>query len=305
MLKLQKVLIIKLGAMGDVVRTTPLLRILKGDIYWVANKESIPLLPVDDHMLKRVIDISSAEEDLRNIDFDLVLSLDDDFETARLATSIRKDSLIGSFIDNAGRVSYTDSSSEWFDMGIISKLGKTTADRLKKENTKTYQEIFFKMLDKEFQGEEYLLNTDSVPPNKNSKKPVIGIEERSGERWPSKKWNKFQQLKDSLLRDGFKVNIFQQRPTLGRYIEDICKCDLVVTGDSLALHIALALKKKVIAIFICTSPAEIFDYDRMIKVVSPLLAKVFYSREYNFEAVDAISLESVYNVIKKLTGNKV
>ena len=40
-----KNLIIKLGALGDVLRTTPLLHILQGDIYWITKKEAIPLLP--------------------------------------------------------------------------------------------------------------------------------------------------------------------------------------------------------------------------------------------------------------------
>jgi hypothetical protein len=45
----------------------------------------------------------------------------------------------------------------------------------------------------------------------------------------------------------------------------------------LALHIALALKKKVVALFTCTSWHEIHGYGRMEKIVSPLLEKYFYN----------------------------
>ena len=39
-----KVLIIKLGATGDVVRTTPLLRRLDGQIAWVTERKNAALL---------------------------------------------------------------------------------------------------------------------------------------------------------------------------------------------------------------------------------------------------------------------
>ena len=38
------VLIIKLGATGDVVRTTPLLRRLDGSVSWVTAENNLPLL---------------------------------------------------------------------------------------------------------------------------------------------------------------------------------------------------------------------------------------------------------------------
>jgi len=44
--------------------------------------------------------------------------------------------------------------------------------------------------------------------------------------------------------------------------------DIVITGDTLALHAATALKKRVIAIFGPTSAAEIATYGRVRKVVS-------------------------------------
>lgn len=39
-----KVLIIKLGALGDLVRTTALLRMLEGDVTWVTSSPAAPLL---------------------------------------------------------------------------------------------------------------------------------------------------------------------------------------------------------------------------------------------------------------------
>lgn len=297
-----KTLIIKLGALGDVVRTTPLLRALDSDIYWVTRQKCIQLLPRDSNFLKSIIELKQAKKLLRDTAFDLVLCLDDDFEAAQLATAVNKNKVIGSFLDTDGKITYTDSASEWFDIGLISRLGKAKADELKKNNTRTYQEIIFNILGIQFSGEEYVLPVDNISFRKNIEKAVIGIEARADDRWPTKKWNKYGEVAALLCRDGFEVRFFKQRKTIKEYIQDINECDLVITGDTLALHIALALKIKVVAVFTCTSPTEIYGYGRMTKVVSPLLDKAFYVREYIPEAAEAVSLESVYNAIKTMIG---
>lgn len=290
--------------MGDVLRTTALLRVLTGDIYWVTKKECIPLLPVKDSLLKQVIDINDAKKSIKNIIFDLVLCLDDDLEAARLATIVNKTKLVGSFLDTSGKLTYTDSSCEWFDMGLISKLGKENADDLKKRNSKTYQEIIFGMIGKEFEGEEYIINFDGkLKRNKKKEEMLIGIEGRSDKRWPAKQWDKYGQLGEALRRGGLRVRFFQQREKINEYINDLSECSLIITGDTLALHIALALGIKSVSIFTCTSPAEIYDYGRTVKIISPLLERAFYRREYIKEAVGAIPLESVYKAVKVMIGD--
>lgn len=293
--------------MGDVLRTTPLLRVLTGEIYWATKSKCIPLLPKEGTCLKQIIDINEAEEALRGIIFDKVISLDDDAEAGKLAVSAQKLELIGSFLDSSKQLTYTDSAKEWFDMGLISKLGREKADALKKNNHRTYQEIIFRMLGKEFRGEEYVLNTGngSHIVNKDKKRIIVGIESRADKRWPTKVWNKYALLADALRRHGFEVMFFQQREVVQQYIDNIRGCDLVVSGDTLTLHLALALKIKAIALFTCTSPTEIYDYGRMIKIVSPLLEKAFYRREYIQEAVDAVTVESVYRAVKNTVETNV
>ena len=46
------------------------------------------------------------------------------------------------------------------------------------------------------------------------------------------------------------------------------RCDVVVTGDSLGMHMAIALEKHVVAWFGPTSPQEIDLYDRGIKLLA-------------------------------------
>ena len=288
------ILIIKLGALGDVVRTTPLLRVLNGNIFWVTAKNALPLLPADK---LKVVEINEAET-LGDLFFDLILCLDDDYKAASLATILKKKTLIGSYISNDDSLTYTDSSREWFDMGLISRFGKEEADTIKKANEKTYQEIIFKMCGKKFNGEEYFLNQNLLKPRKQKSRIIIGIEARAGDKWPMKQWNKWQELASTLEADGYQVRFFRQRQRIAEYVQDINECDLVICGDTLAMHIALSHRKRIVAIFICTSPTEIYDYGRMIKITSPFLERVFYRKDYIPEAVDAISPKTVYQAVR-------
>ena len=71
-------LIIKLGATGDVVRTTPLLRRLKGPVSWIAAENNLALLQGIDREVRCV----SWENRNRVADtaYDLVINLEDDRE---------------------------------------------------------------------------------------------------------------------------------------------------------------------------------------------------------------------------------
>jgi ADP-heptose:LPS heptosyltransferase len=44
---MENTLIIKTGAIGDVVRTTSLLNVIAGNIYWITGNASKPLFPGD------------------------------------------------------------------------------------------------------------------------------------------------------------------------------------------------------------------------------------------------------------------
>jgi ADP-heptose:LPS heptosyltransferase len=74
----------------------------------------------------------------------------------------------------------------------------------------------------------------------------------------------------------------------------------VICGDTLAMHLGLALGKRVVALFTCTSPWEIYGYGRLAKVVSPLLERFFYQRQYSVEPGDTISVAAVMESFRSL-----
>jgi heptosyltransferase-2 len=287
---MENILVIKTGAAGDVVRTTSLLNLLEGDIYWATAEVCKPLFP-DDMPGLTTLTVEEAFHSLKKIKFSQVISLEENEACARLASEIHTDDLTGVYLEN-GRINYTDSSAQWFDMSRISKFGLEKANQLKAENSLSYQACIFKMLGKNFNGECYRIytNTNITPQHE-----LVGIEKRSGEIWPNKQWWGYDELIDTLKANGHQVKIFQQRNTIRDYLNDIAECSHIVSGDTLAMHIAMAYRKTCTAIFNCTSPQEIYDYGVLRKVVSPLLRKYFYSSSHNKEMIESIPLDEVYN----------
>ncbi len=292
-----KILILKVGALGDVLRTTPVLRVLQGRVTWVTSEKAAPLL-AGNPFIDRLYCKEHYPDSLFEDRFDLVINLEDDLSAATLASKIKTNSLIGAYVRD-GRVVYTDSASEWFDMSLISRFGKKKADKLKMNNDRTYQDFLFSMVGSRFHGEEYLLDG---PLQKLPISGLVGLEVRAGDVWPMKRWNKFETLAERLKDAGFRVRTFQQRDQLRDYVDDINECAYIVCGDTLAMHIGLALRKKVVAIFTCTSPHEIYDYQRMIKIVSPLWKEYFYRRDFEPAPAEAVSVESVFDAVTAISS---
>jgi heptosyltransferase-2 len=289
------VLIIKLGALGDVVRTTPLLRVLEGNITWVTAARAAPLLDGNPY-IDRILSIEDGPEALLGHKYDLVINLEDEPAAAKLASRFDKATIVGAYMGEHG-VTYSESAGPWFDMSLISRFGKAKADELKMSNRKTYQEFMFAMIGRPFCGEEYVLN---APVTKLQEPNLVGLEARAGDVWPMKRWSKFDELAERLEQAGFKTKVFQQRERLLDYIDDINECEYVVCGDTLAMHLGLALRKKVAAIFTCTTPHEICAYGRMVPIVSPLYTKYFYRRDFVPEAADAIPTDSVFKAVQQM-----
>jgi len=282
------------------VRTTPILRVINGNIFWLTSKEAAELLP----RLETLKILTTNEIDvLKNINVDLVLNLEEDVELAKFLTKLRYKKLIGVYYDfESNKLSYTDESKDWYDMSLISKYGKEKADLLKWENKKTYQEILFSMIGKKFNGEEYLLNYEVLPIQKKDRK-VVAIEKRAGKVWPMKVWPYYDELKAKIEKEGYEVIFLRQRDTLIEYIRDIDEADILICGDTLAIHLGIYLTKKVIALFLCTSPWEIYDYGRVVKIVNPFLKEAFYRRDYDEKLVKGITVDMVFEAfLKKVNG---
>ncbi len=129
-------MILKLGATGDVVRTTPLLKHLPGEISWVTAEKNVSLLTGLTKTLRSV----SWEQRAQFCDreYDLVINLEDTADVAQFLPQLKFKKLFGAFIDANGALVYTDDARGWFELSLISRFGKAAADKLKLENRRSY-----------------------------------------------------------------------------------------------------------------------------------------------------------------------
>jgi lipopolysaccharide heptosyltransferase II len=280
-------LIVKVGATGDVVRTTPLLSRLKGQVTWLTASKNTVLL----EGLNCDLRCFSWEERERALDahYDLCINLEDTLDVAQFLKTVRCGEIFGAYVDFDGSLRYTANSERWFDLSLISAYGKMRADKLKFQNRQTYQELVFEGLGFRFAGETYLL----PEPIETGLSGDVAIAADAGPIWPMKKWPYYDELKQQLENHGLTVNVLPQRASLLQHLSDVRNHCCLIGGDSLPMHFALGTGKRCVTLFTCTSPWEIYGYGLQRKIVSPLLEEFFYKRGYDKRATTAITMDEV------------
>jgi heptosyltransferase-2 len=285
------VLIIKVGATGDVVRTTPLLRRLTGSVTWItAAKNGVFLDGLADNLRHFPWEARARALD---ISYDLAINLEDTLEVALFLKSVRPAEIFGAYADSSKRLRYTDNSKCWFDLSLISSHGRQEADRLKFLNRQSYQELIFSGLGLHFAAETYLL----PEPIETGQSGDVAIAADAGPIWPMKRWAYYGQLKRQLEDSGLIVNVLPERSSLLEHLADVQNHCCLVGGDSLPMHLALGTGTRCVTLFTCTSPWEIYDYGIQKKIVSPLLKEFFYKRGYDKRATTAITVEEVFDAV--------
>src|SRR5262245_38887123 len=201
------VLIAKLGATGDVVRTTTLLRSLSGEVTWLTDPRNTLLLQ---NLPREVRCFSWNERDsCGDRSYDLVINLEDTLDVAKYLATLDHRRQWGAQLGPGDTVVYTEDSRCWFDLSVISRFGRQRADELKLNNRSTYQDLIFQGLGMRFSGEGYLL-----PPTASS--PLTGdvaIASEAGPVWPMKKWAYYEELRQRLEDSGLVVNFLPTRPS--------------------------------------------------------------------------------------------
>lgn len=295
-----KILIIKLGAMGDVLRTTFILQGLKEKyknikIDWLVDKKNTDVLIGNKYIDNVVSNDDKVFNFLTSNKYNIVINLDLSPESLSFATLAFADKRIGYWLDNSKLIQSSNNyAKEW--------LLTSAYDKLKQANTGTYQFWMSKILELSKDDEEII-----VPISKQAKQKakdfilskniknnkIIGINPGAGKRWQMKKWNieKYIELIKVLTAKGYNVFLLGGRDdedeikqilsekiknvyntgtdnTVQEFFAMINLCDLVICGDTMAMHAALGLKKNVVSIFGPTSSNEIEMYARGSKIVS-------------------------------------
>jgi heptosyltransferase-2 len=280
-------LVVKLGAAGDVVRTTPVLKHLSGQVTWLTDAKNTVLL---NGLADNLQCFAWEQRDLvPDVSYDLIINLEESLEVGIHLQTLQCRNWFGAYADSANVLRYTADSRPWFDLSLISSHGQQRADQLKLLNRRSYQEMIFEGLGWRFAGDPYRL----PDPIDTGLSGDVGIAVEAGPIWPMKQWDHADELKRQLEARGLTVNVLPRRTSLLEHLSDVRNHRCLVTGDSLPMHLALGTGKRCVTLFTCTSPWEIHDYGVQRKIISPLLAEYFYKRGRDERATNAISVEEV------------
>lgn len=296
-----RVLVVKLAATGDVLRTTAFLPAIhaqwpQAKVTWLTRRSAAGLFdgnPLVDEVLTTDDAVTAAR--LATEAFDVVLCPDADPEAAVLATMAKGRERRGYVRDARGAiVPLGPGAQRWLAMGL--------SDAQKKANTETYQALVADVLGLPRDGvREPVL----VPSRRDADEvralaaalpgsgPLVGLNTGAGGRWAYKVWTREHQraflrlatdagLRVLLLGGPEEAETHRDllagsvgRPVFdagnqngyGRFAAWVDQCAAVVTSDSLAAHVAAARKKPAIVLFGPTSAAEIELYGRGEKLV--------------------------------------
>ncbi|MCF6150577.1 MAG: glycosyltransferase family 9 protein [Candidatus Kuenenia sp.] len=336
----KRILIIKLAAIGDVLRTTPILPVLKerypsSYITWITDRASLPVLE-DNPFIDRLLFVN-LENTLRlQVEkFDLLICLDKDATATSLASIVKAETKLGFALSDKGHIYFSNKEAEH-----LLRLG--VSDELKfHQNTKTYQQLTFEALGLNEKYGEYIItlpdkyNAYAINHLKNSGinngKLIIGLNTGAGKRFATKRWevSSFVELADKLQEDlqaqilllGGPEEVERNKEiaslTKTKVIDSGChhslkefmglinQCHLIVTGDTLALHLSIALKKLIVTFFGSTCYQEIDLYNRGKSLVAHVECSPCYKGNCDtMICMKKISANDVFDACKKVLASQ-
>lgn len=290
----KKIIIVKLDAVGDVLRTTSILPALKKNfndcsITWITKERSYDVLKDNDMIDEIYLTTDKLEIVMRNM-YDIAINLDSGSDSCEIMNTISAKSRFGYHNINGKPYPINDLANQWYLMGIN--------DTVKKQNSKTYHEIIHEICGLKYENSEPYLYLSQVKINRaeelkksfkiNEFKKLILINLGGGNRWQYKKWTKegYTELVKilSLRYPDTAIGIIAGDEDMNFYAviaEDLKKLNLpniiffgtgnsmddficivslaseVFTSDSLCFHIATALGKYTVAITGPTSYTEL------------------------------------------------
>jgi len=300
-----KILILKFHALGDVLRTSYILPGLyeKYDdpvIDWVTSPSAYDLLRYNPY-IRNIASPQNGLDFLKHNHYDFVFSFDDEIEVLKLLDDVSYVKLIGAYMINGVRT-YDPSSSEWFDMGLLSRYGKEVADKKKKANQREHNQIFSDMLAIKITT-GYFFNSHCIDRRIKSLFDSsffhLGINPSAGNRWKNKeiplgellllintlakfhingKEIKFHILggaaekeRNLSISKSLCENFFKNwggDNTLLEFASIVKNCNYLITGDTLALHLAISQNVPNLSYYAPTSANEIGTFGTGIKITS-------------------------------------
>ncbi len=330
-----RILIIKLAALGDVIRTAALLPGLKqawpqSQITWVSRPNGVRMLQ-NHPLIDRLLPFDA--ETLCHLDherFDLCLSLDKEPAPAALAMRIDAPDKRGMGLSPHGTVYPLNAAcAPYFELGLTDELKFF-------HNQKSYPRLIYEALGLTYEGQSYTLYPSAADRASAARcwqdlgvhghDIVIGLNTGAGRVFANKNWPpaKFIDLCRAIQqRHPWRIALLggPDEHALNEQIAAACpgtihtgghhrelafaalveRCQVVVTGDTMAMHVAIARNVPCVALFGPTCHQEIDLQDRGDKIVTSLPCSPCYLRhcEKSPNCMDDIAVGRVMEAIEK------
>lgn len=326
-----KILIINLDAMGDVLMTTAQLPALKrkfptSSIYWVTLPIATKLLQNNQYLEQVFPFTSESTLILQQMSFDYVINVDKSQRSCALLNSVQAKHKLGFGLNESGKIIPVNEGSLY-----NYKLGMD--DHLKfRVNRKTGEEYLAETFELDYERDRYTFNfTEDEKQFIASYKYengigdndfIVGFNTGCSNLFPNKKMTVEQHIKlieKFLQYDFLKIALFGgpedternrliaapfgnkiiNTPTTDGLRKGACYesiADVVITGDSFGMHLAIALEKYVIAWFglSCWHEIDLFDYGVKLFPENLDCAPCWKKQcPYNLECIDMIDLDRI------------
>lgn len=326
-----KILIVNLDAMGDVLMTTARLPELKrkypvSTIYWITLKNAYGLLQNNPYIDKVFpFDFESILV-LNEMEFDIIMNVDKSTRSGALTMQLKAKEKLGFGINSNGQIIPLNKGAEYnYQLGMD--------DHLKfKINQRTGEDYLAETFNLDYKRDDYVFNFSEQELNFieeyktkmgiKDNDEIIGFNTGCSLLFPNKKmtieqhvalidkflsFNRFKIIllggpedeeRNKIISDNFPGRIINT-PTNDGVRKGACYesiPQLIITGDSFGMHLAIALKKYVIAWFGLSCWTEIDLFERGVKLYpeglfcAPCWKKVC---PYNLECIQMIDLERI------------
>jgi heptosyltransferase-2 len=268
--------------------------------------------------------------------FDLVLSLDKEPEVTALAMVARSEDKRGMGLDSRGAVyPLNPEMATYYRLGLDNPLKFFG-------NTRTYPDLLAEAVGIPFDPtlDDYHLDVSDADLETGRRllaglglspsDPIVGLNTGAGGVFVNKDWTVLGYLElirelerckiPVLLLGGDRessrnseiarkvsspyVREIGSALSLGVFSAVIGQCRVVVTGDTLGMHIALAMKRPVVALFGSTQPHEIELFGRGEKIVTPISCAPCYRRSCDIHpsCMELIDSRRVFEAVRRYAG---
>ena len=334
-----KILIVSLDALGNVLDNTPLLPAIKrkypdSTIHWMTMPNAEKILFNNEYIDKLFLWSDESRMIARNIEYDIVMNADKSDYACAFTNEVKAKKKLGFILNDDGKIIPANESAMYsYILGIDDQ-------KKFRDNTKTGVEIIHDVFELKYERDRYVFSLTEDENkfveeykksiNYNPDEVYVGFNTGCSELFPNKKMTIAQHVKliEELIKNSRNIvmllggredterndtiyNSFNKEqkhriintPTTEGIRRGACYMsmpDIVISGDSFGMHLAIALQKYIICWFGLSCHQEIELYDYGVKLYPDKLeCSPCWKRKcpYNLECIDLIDLNKIIETV--------